>query len=361
MTTHDNAGTEASQPRLYDQTPSDFDGTFYSPDSGSDLIFAMRADFVNEIAEHREGFFLTVGAIADVRMYGDDVLADELLDRARQIWTEHNLWDRYVEYVADFNRRRAAAEEGWQHYIYQLAERMFMPGSQEMPDTFQPTFLSRDIYRITFSARGGTIAVMRRSQYPFAAGILLWADLWINAETALFTEVYEAMKEVWSDRPELVEQVESLHQILAEMAELPRDNRAAALVPFLGAYIEQLTPPAVVVKSYVIADIPVLPQGFTAHILSRELCEMVLDEGAEMMIGVMREGDLPAHAAIHLWAEFVLNNMHELAAQLEQAITTVWADTPTVAKRMQQIKAGLAELGADIENAIALVRKVTEA
>ncbi|MEN9328406.1 MAG: hypothetical protein RI947_1214 [Candidatus Parcubacteria bacterium] len=178
-------------------TPADFDGIFYSEDSGSEAIFEYGADFLELIRERRDGLFLALGAHVDLRVYGKRAdIADALLERARSIWTEAD-WSAIDQMLATVDQLRVDQPQGWRHTVFQMVEAAVMPKSHKMPEQFTSYFLDASVYQLLFGMRAAAFNKIKAHGADLRVAVMLLVGLHLNGEAELVTELEEALPYFW--------------------------------------------------------------------------------------------------------------------------------------------------------------------
>lgn len=178
-------------------TPPDFDGIFYSEDSGSEAIFEYGADFLELIRERRDGLFLALGALVDLRVYGKRAdITDALLARAKGIWTEAD-WPAIDQMLATVDQLRADQPQGWRHTVYQMVEAAVMPKSHKMPEQFTSYFLDASVYQLLFGMRAAAFNKIKAHGADLCVAVMLLVGLHLNGEAELVAELEQALSYFW--------------------------------------------------------------------------------------------------------------------------------------------------------------------
>lgn len=322
-------------------TPDDFDGIFYSEDSGSEAIFEYGADFLELIRERRDGLFLALGAHVDLRVYGNRAdITDALLARARDIWTEAD-WSAIDQMLAKVDQLRADQPQGWRHTVYQMVEAAVMPKSHKMPEQFTSYFLDSSVYQLLFGMRAAAFNKIKAHGADLRVAVMLLVGLHLNGEAELVTELEEALPYFWKGVDLSV-----IHELYTT-ADQARSSGSPIWTTTLGATIE------VAMRGYAVISSSQLAHAHYAQPTPVDFDPIFLqDPDVSDTVFILREKIVDMFAG-RREAMFVLtatiidlriNNHGELAETILAKARTDWTEQDfTVVDRVLAETAALAE------------------
>lgn len=181
-------------------TPADFDGIFFSEDSGSEAIFAERGNFISYIKDRPDGLFMGLAAHVDLRIYGKDpALTDDLLVRTQAAWPDADWNGEIAQALSSIDMLRTQKPHGWRRTIFQLVEHAALPPAYIIPENFQPYFWEKPAYELLFAMRAASFNVFRTQDIDLSGAVLLLVGLYLNGATDLVAELEPALSHFWDD------------------------------------------------------------------------------------------------------------------------------------------------------------------
>ncbi|MCL4384482.1 hypothetical protein M1116_03440 [Patescibacteria group bacterium] len=211
-------------------TPDNFNGIFYSPQTGSDNIFSYQEAFVDEISDREDGLFLSLGAYVDLVINGYAELANKIFYKTKEVWPDID-WTRVEKVLQDVHELSFRQPDNWRHEVYEMVSYSFLGAKHQVPETYRSFYFDPETVKVIFALRG-QIVTINHEHFPdsYTMPIRVLVDCDLNHETELATEISDMLSFYQPDADWLF--IAHFRQIAQSMAELSLSRQVKPLFIF---------------------------------------------------------------------------------------------------------------------------------